>query len=376
MFLFKRFNPTPAKVGKALYVTLSSPIFQPRHPIRRPRNLNASPYGPLAIGSGDGLDISQFGSYQLVVPQILKVGVGKVDVDQLVPQGVAVAVKDAVTILNMRGAGKLAKDALALAGSLCVVGKPTLEIDATLRRFITGCGAYPSPLNYRGFPNSVCTSVNNVICHGIPDGRRLQDGDLINVDITVGKRGRLFTLGSPKVEHLEREILKPPLSQLLLKRIVMRPICKVYLNGVHADTSATFLVGAVDRQGRELVEHTRRSLELGIQVCGPNVPFSEIGRTIERYASEQGYAISKDLAGHGIGSQFHEAPLILHHDNFEEGRMASGMTFTIEPILCQGVGTGTFWPDGWTIVTEDGGRAAQFEHTVLITPDGVDILTA
>lgn len=357
MLNFKYFKTQPptqthlTSIPKVPYSTPTYPNLYPRS--KHPKLIRVAPNLPppiKTIGYKLGFDLTRFGDYQLIVPQQLKLGVNKVDIDQLIPQRIVkpsyaytqqpeiwrdkVKVKDAEEILNMREAGRLAKSALELAGSLCVVGKSTLEIDTAVRGWIIDNGAYPSPLNYLGFPNSICTSVNNVICHGIPDGRQLQDGDLINVDVTV------------------------------------------YLKGVHADTSATFVVGEVDPKGVDLVKHTQRSLELGIHVCGPHVPFNLIGRTIERYATQHGYTVSKDLTGHGIGTQFHEAPLIFHHDHPVAGVMQPGMTFTIEPILCQGVSTGTFWPDGWTIVTMDGGRSAQFEHTVLITSNGVEVLTA
>ncbi|KAJ9053402.1 hypothetical protein DSO57_1024578 [Entomophthora muscae] len=301
------------------------------------------------FGVDVGFDLSAFGNYQLVVPQRLKMGVDEVRVDQLIPSTInkppyaytkepkvwctEISIKNHDSIAKMRASGRLARNTLELARSLCIPEKTTLEIDSILRKFILDAGAYPSPLNYMGFPNSVCTSVNNVICHGIPDERPLKSGDIINVDITV------------------------------------------FLNGVHGDTSATFLVGEVDSKGRDLVEHTKCALDLGLLACGPYVPFSEIGRVIDRYASKHGYSVSKELTGHGIGAQFHEAPLIFHHENNEEGIMKPGMTFTVEPIICQGVATSSLWPDGWTIVTEDGGRSAQFEHTILITHDGIEILT-
>ncbi|KAJ1733318.1 hypothetical protein LPJ61_001619 [Coemansia biformis] len=234
----------------------------------------------------------------------------------------------------MRAAALIARDALALGGSLVRPGATTAAIDAEVHRFIVSQGAYPSCLNYMGFPKAICTSVNNVIAHGIPDSRPLVDGDIINLDVTV------------------------------------------YKDGFHGDTSAMFGAGRVDRLGTDLVEATREALELAIQICGPGVPFAEIGRTIAAFVAQHGYSVSEELTGHGVGRNFHQNPLIYHHANDEPGVMEPGMAFTIEPIVCQGSAAGILWPDGWTVSTEDGGRSAQFEHTLLVTPNGVDVLTA
>ncbi|KAJ2653632.1 hypothetical protein IWW40_000326 [Coemansia sp. RSA 1250] len=236
-------------------------------------------------------------------------------------------------IEQMREASAIARDALQLGGSMVRPGITTAAIDAEIHRFIVKQNAYPSCLNYMGFPKSVCTSINNIIAHGIPDNRELMDGDMINIDVTV------------------------------------------YKNGFHGDTSATFRAGTVDAAGEKLIQATTESLELAMQICGPGVPFSRIGESISSFAEPRGYSISTDLTGHGIGRNFHQNPLIYHHFNEEPGEMAEGMVFTIEPILCQGVAAGIQWPDGWTISTEDGGRSAQFEHTVVITSDGAEILT-
>ncbi|KAI9487664.1 MAG: methionine aminopeptidase [Benjaminiella poitrasii] len=235
--------------------------------------------------------------------------------------------------LGMRKAGRLAKQILALSSTMCHPGTTTNEIDRVVFQAIVEQNAYPSPLNYDGFPKSVCTSINNIIAHGIPDDRPLKDGDIVNVDVTV------------------------------------------YLNGYHGDTSATFFVGEVDEKGKALVECTKECLDKAIAVCGPNVPYKEIGRVICEHASKHGYSVSDELSGHGIGNEFHSLPLIYHHLNGEEGIMESGTSFTIEPILCQGSAIGMMWPDQWTISTADGGRSAQFEHTLYIHDDGVEILT-
>ncbi|CAO3630483.1 unnamed protein product [Cunninghamella blakesleeana] len=236
-------------------------------------------------------------------------------------------------IQHLRKVGQLAKKILLKGGNMCKAGTTTEEIDRVLHEAIISEGAYPSPLNYMGFPKSICTSVNNIIAHGIPNERPLENGDIINIDVTV------------------------------------------YLNGYHGDTSYTFYVGQVDDQGKALVECTKECLEKAIQICGPHVPYKEIGRVISEHASKFGYSISDELSGHGIGKEFHCLPLIYHHVNDEIGSMTPGTVFTIEPILCQGSSIGLMYPDEWTISTVDGGRSAQFEHTVLVTDDGVEILT-
>ncbi|KAI9321787.1 methionine aminopeptidase, merops subfamily M24 [Dichotomocladium elegans] len=236
-------------------------------------------------------------------------------------------------IQGLREACQLAKQVLFLGGQMCQPGTTTDEIDKVLHEAIVAKGAYPSPLNYMGYPKSVCTSVNNIIAHSIPDNRPLRDGDIINIDVTV------------------------------------------YLNGYHGDTSATFLVGNVDQAGQNLVACTKECLDKAIEVCGPGSPLREIGRVISDHAQKHGYSVSEELTGHGIGNEFHCHPLIYHHANDEEGTMEPGMAFTIEPILCQGSAMGIMWPDNWTISTIDGGRSAQFEHTVIITKDGVEVLT-
>ncbi|KAI9294824.1 methionine aminopeptidase [Neoconidiobolus thromboides FSU 785] len=297
----------------------------------------------------DYLNLNQYGKYPLIVPTKLSLGVESINIDEIIPKNIAkppyayskqpkewskvIGIKDEELIEKMRKACKLAKKMLHLGGSMCKEGVTTLEIDDALRKAILENNAYPSTLNYMGFPKSICTSINNVICHGIPDSRPLKNGDIINIDVTV------------------------------------------YLNGVHGDTSATFMVGDVDDAGKKLVSVTKKAMEKAISICGPGVEFKKIGKVISEIVKDNGFSVSDELTGHGIGAHFHELPLIFHHENQEEGIMQSGMTFTIEPIVSQGSPIGKMWPDGWTIVTEDGSRSAQFEHTVLITNDGVEILT-
>nr|KAJ3420042.1 Methionine aminopeptidase 1D, chloroplastic/mitochondrial [Polyrhizophydium stewartii] len=294
--------------------------------------------------------LKRFGRYELVLPgeavlQGRTLRMSPLEVPEAIERpdydrsGMPVVTLDeihintAAEIAGIRAACGLARKVLAAAATVIAPGVSTIQVDEAAHRAIVAAGAYPSPLNYRGFPRAVCTSVNNVICHGIPDERLLVDGDIVNVDVTV------------------------------------------YLNGFHGDTSATFLVGNVDTAGRELVEATQESLKTALSVCGPGVPFSAIGNIISEFAGKHGYQINRDFCGHGIGRHFHQPPLVLHYANSEPETMEEGMTFTIEPILCQGVATYVKWPDGWTVVTQDGGRAAQFEHTVLVGPDGVEVLT-
>ncbi|XP_071217322.1 methionine aminopeptidase 1D, mitochondrial-like isoform X2 [Salvelinus alpinus] len=209
----------------------------------------------------------------------------------------------------------------------------TDEIDFIVHQETIRHNAYPSPLRYGGFPKSVCTSVNNVICHGIPDTRQLQDGDIINVDVTV------------------------------------------YLEGYHGDTSETFLIGCVDEVGLKLVKTARKCRDEAIAACKPGAPLCVIGNTISEIAHSNGFHVCPDFIGHGIGSYFHCHPEIWHHANTNDMTMDEGMAFTIEPILMEGSSEFRILKDKWTAVSADDKRSAQFEHTVVITTDGVDILT-
>lgn len=242
-------------------------------------------------------------------------------------------IKSVHEIEKMRKACKLARTVLTEAGKSLRVGMTTDEIDQLVFELSITGNAYPSPLNYRGFPKSVCTSVNNVICHGIPDDRPLSEGDIINIDVTV------------------------------------------YLDGVHGDCSRTFLVGDVDNDGKRLVMVTEECLEIGIQLCKPHTKFGEIGEAIYEHAQRSGFEVVGQFTGHGIGSYFHGPPDIYHVPNTYPGEMLPGMTFTIEPAVSEGTDEIVILEDGWTAVTCDNSRAAQCEHTVLITETGVEILT-
>jgi methionyl aminopeptidase len=243
-------------------------------------------------------------------------------------------VKDADALARQRRACRAAARALRIAGEAVAVGVTTDALDEIAHAEIVRLGGYPSPLNYRGFPKSICTSVNEVICHGIPDSRPLEDGDIVNLDVTV------------------------------------------FLDGMHGDCSATFLVGSVDEEGRRLVRVARECLERGISAVVPGRPVSDIGKAIEAHASRHGYGVVRSYCGHGIGDGFHTSLQIPHHYDRKATRaMVEGMTFTIEPMITEGTWEDLLWDDGWTAVTADGRRTAQFEHTVLVTAGGAEILT-
>ena len=243
-------------------------------------------------------------------------------------------VKDAETIAKMRVASRLAAQARELVGSHVAPGVSTDELDRIGHEFLCDHGAYPSTLGYRGFPKSLCSSVNEVICHGIPDSTVVEDGDIVNIDITA------------------------------------------FLDGVHGDTNATFLAGDVDEETRALVEHTREALERGIKAVRPGRRINVIGRVIESYAKRYGYGVVRDFTGHGIGTSFHSGLVIPHYDeSYYDDVIEVGMTFTIEPMLNLGTHEWDMWDDEWTVVTKDRKRSAQFEHTLLVTATGAEVLT-
>ena len=256
-------------------------------------------------------------------------------VDQPMPQPYrGPEVKDAETIERMRVAGRVAAQALQAVGAAIAPGVTTDELDRVGHEFLLAAGAYPSTLGYRSYPKSLCTSVNEVICHGIPDSRPLQDGDIVNIDITG------------------------------------------YLNGVHGDTNATFLVGNVDEESRLLVERTREATLRGIRAAKPGRAVNVIGRVIETYARRFGYGVVRDFTGHGIGTAFHSGLVVPHYDDPRfDTVIEAGMTFTVEPMLTLGTYQWDLWDDGWTVTTQDKSRCAQFEHTILVTEHGPEILT-
>ena len=244
------------------------------------------------------------------------------------------SVRDAATIEAMRVAGRIAAQALDAVEAAIAPGVTTDELDRVGHEFLIDHGAYPSTLGYRGYPKSLCSSVNEVICHGIPDDRPLADGDIVNIDITA------------------------------------------YIGGVHGDTNKTYLVGDVDEESRLLVERTRESLRRAINAVRPGRQLNVIGRVIEAYARRFGYGVVRDFTGHGVGPAFHDGLIVPHYDDpSADTPIVPGMTFTIEPMLTLGTIEWDLWDDGWTAVTRDHRRTAQFEHTLLVTEDGAVILT-
>ena len=243
-------------------------------------------------------------------------------------------VKTAEQLVRMRKACRVAAEVLAETGAAVREGITTDALDAIAHEACIKRGAYPSPLNYRDFPKSLCTSVNEVICHGIPDSRALQGGDIVNLDVTA------------------------------------------YIDGMHGDTNATFAVGKIDAESEQLVKVTRECMMVGIAAVKPGRPVSDIGRAIEVHAAKFGFGVVRSYCGHGIGEVFHTALQIPHY--YEAGAseiMVPGMTFTIEPMITLGTYKDRLWDDGWTVVTADGKRSAQFEHTILVTETGAEILT-
>ncbi|KAL4712658.1 hypothetical protein ACJJTC_007955 [Scirpophaga incertulas] len=285
--------------------------------------------------------INRFGVYDIVyptnrgpckdVPENIEVPHYVIGQKVTIPENPEV--KNNLQLLGMERSSKLAFKILNKIENFIQPGITTDEIDQFVHNSTIEAGAYPSPLNYQGFPRSTCTSVNNVAVHGIPDLRPLLDGDLVNVDITV------------------------------------------YYKGFHGDCSKTFAVGNVDDRGLQLVRVTEECLSIAIKTCGPNVPFNEIGTKIHNHAKKNRLTVLPAFMGHGIGEYFHGPPEIYHFKNRYPGVMKPGMTFTIEPVLSHGSKNTIILDDGWTVVTEDGSRAAQAEHTVLITEHGAKILT-
>ncbi|WP_200175968.1 type I methionyl aminopeptidase [Tomitella cavernea] len=243
-------------------------------------------------------------------------------------------VQDADTVEAMRTASKIAAAALAEAGAAVAPGVTTDELDRIAHEYMCDHGAYPSTLGYRGFTKSCCTSLNEVICHGIPDSTVIADGDIVNIDVTA------------------------------------------YIHGVHGDTNATFLAGEVDDEARLLVERTHEATMRAIKAVKPGRELNIIGRVIESYANRFGYGVVRDFTGHGVGPTFHNGLVVLHYDEPNvDTVIEEGMTFTIEPMITLGGVDYEMWDDGWTVVTADRSWTAQFEHTLVVTDSGAEILT-
>jgi methionyl aminopeptidase len=239
---------------------------------------------------------------------------------------------------KMRAACQLAADTLVMVGEQLRAGMTTDDINTLVHEYTIAHGARPSPLNYHGFPKSVCTSINEVVCHGIPGAQVLKHGDIINVDVT---------------------------SYLPVK------------DGFHGDTSATFYIGEPSEDAKKVTEVARRSLELGIAVVKDGARIGDIGAAIKEYAHSQGCSVVRDYVGHGIGREFHSAPQVPHFGERGTGkRVKSGMVFTIEPMISLGDYKCEQLEDGWTVLTADRSLSAQFEHTIVVTQTGCEVLTS
>ena len=238
------------------------------------------------------------------------------------------------TIEKMRLASRLAAQAMHAAAAVIQPGVTTDDLDQVVHEFLIEHRAYPSTLGYRGFPKSCCTSVNEVICHGIPDGRPLQAGDIVKIDVTA------------------------------------------YVGGVHGDTCATFCCGEVDEASRLLIERSHEALVRAIKAVRPGRQVNVVGRVIESYARRFGYGVVREYTGHGVHTAFHSGLVIPHYDEpAYDTVIKPGMTFTIEPMITLGSAAWYMWDDGWTVLTADGSRCAQFEHTLVVSENGAEVLT-
>ena len=247
----------------------------------------------------------------------------------------SIKIKSDREIELIRDSSRLAAEVLARAGEIVKPGITTDDINTFVLDATIKAGAYPSPLNYHGFPKSVCTSVNNVVCHGIPGDYVLKDGDILNIDVTC------------------------------------------LLNGYHGDTSRTFAVGKISKEAKQLMDVAERAMDDGIAAALPGGWFGDIGSAIQELADEFGYGVVREFCGHGIGRGFHEEPNVLHYRTRDRGdRIREGMVFTVEPMLNDGkAGVLVDAKDGWTVYTKDGSWSAQFEHTVAMTRNGPEVLT-
>lgn len=247
----------------------------------------------------------------------------------------SVIIKTAEEVEKMRVAGRLAAEVLEMIGSHIQAGITTSEIDHICHNYIVNeQGAIPAPLNYHGYPKSVCTSVNHVVCHGIPNEKRLKNGDILNIDVTVIK------------------------------------------NEYHGDTSKMFFIGEPSVLAQRLVRVTQECLDIGIKIIKPSIHLGDIGHTIQQHAESHNYSVVREYCGHGIGKSFHEEPQVLHYGSTGTGIILEpGMTFTIEPMINVGKRHVKLMKDGWTVVAKDRALSAQWEHTILVTDDGFEVLT-
>ncbi|GMU42056.1 MAG: type I methionyl aminopeptidase [Xanthomonadales bacterium] len=249
----------------------------------------------------------------------------------------SITYKTPAQVEKMRTAGRLAAEVLRMIRPHVRAGVSTDELDRICHDYIVNeQQAIPAPLNYKGFPRSICTSVNNVVCHGIPGPKVLKDGDIVNIDVTVIK------------------------------------------DGFHGDTSRMFVIGEPTVLARRLIDTTYAAMKLGIQMVRPGVYLGDIGRAIQKHVEAQRFSVVREYCGHGIGEKFHEEPQVLHYHDPSRGRseeLRAGMTFTIEPMVNAGQRHVRLLPDGWTVVTKDRSLSAQWEHTVLVTEDGFEVMT-
>ena len=244
-------------------------------------------------------------------------------------------IQSAEVIEKMRDTSRIAAEALREAGAAVAPGITTDELDRIAHEYMLDHGAYPSTLGYRQYPKSTCISLNEIICHGIPDSTVVEEGDIVNIDVTAFK------------------------------------------NGVHGDTNATFIAGEASEEHALLVERTEQAMWRGIKAVKPGREINVIGRVIESYAKRFGYNVVRDFTGHGVGPTFHNGLVILHHDNQRDHTILEpGMTLTIEPMINLGTLEYDMWDDDWTVQTKDKKWSAQFEHTLVVTDDGCEVLTA
>lgn len=246
-----------------------------------------------------------------------------------------ISIKTPEDIEKMRIAGKLAAEVLDMIEPHVVAGVTTEELDKLCHDYIVDVQkGIPAPLNYHGFPKSICTSVNHVICHGIPSNKKLKNGDIINIDVTVIK------------------------------------------DGWYGDTSRMFSIGKISGRAQKLIDVTKECMEIGIRMVKPGVHLGDIGYAIAEHAHKHRFSVVREYCGHGIGNQFHEAPQVLHYGQKGTGvKLQKGMTFTIEPMINMGKRHSRLLGDEWTVITKDKSLSAQWEHTMVVTDDGVEVLT-
>lgn len=270
-----------------------------------------------------------------------------------------VSIKTPEEIEKMRESCRIAAETLDMIEKYIEPGITTIELNKLCHDFLISKDCYPSPYNYKGFPKSICSSVNEVICHGIPSSKqKLRNGDIINIDVTAYK-------GDFTKEDINKFLKEKPKGYF-----------PNFFNGFHGDTNRTYTVGKVAPETKKLVEVTYEAMMRGIQTVKHGSKIGDIGYAIQEYAESHNFSVVRDFTGHGIGRKFHEEPTVLHFGTPNTGMtLKKGMTFTIEPMINAGSWEMKILKDDWTAVTIDGSLSAQFEHTVLVTEDGYEILT-